>query len=411
MERPLKRTLPVAALGAALVLLFSGPALAADCTNKPTELDTAICGNRELLQLDQEMEKLIAGVPSHYTSNEGREYATMVADQLRWREDLWRQCAPLTVACLAAKLHARYDHLKPAINSLAGELYLRKGIKIGGLPLEMRPGPKGGLFLGDRQIATRIERVDVVERYTDDAVDALAFVADFGGNGANCAQYPLYIVAVRPGQAPDVVILPNVVGVTKGRQACIPRAARIADGFFFEYEARPWTDGKAFEWIAGSGDLQRGQTIRFKPRAGTLMRELLTAKDGTRRLDNEQFYEALRRGVTVLNLDFARAAEAFWFSWDPPSRRGDFFLLESCADPGKQGVCLGDFVGKAVYEQRTDKLYFAFSTAAAPPPCAPAKGRDPIDSALRGVLFFPPRFRWPDGALASLRDAYCRKLN
>ena len=125
------------------------------------------------------------------------------------------------------------------------------------------------------------------------------------------------------------------------------------------------------------------------------------------RLNNEQFYDALRKATTALDLNFAAAAEAFWFSWNPPYRQGDYVALDSCAKPGRKDECTGDFVGKAVYEQRTDRIYFAFSTASAPPDCKAANGRDPIDAALGGVHFFPPRFRWQPAALAVLKDLYC----
>jgi len=407
MERPLTRLVFVAALFAACVLVCSDAAVAADCPNKPTALDVAICGDRELSRLDEAIWKLIDGLSRRFTSNQGREPATMAADQLRWREELWRQCAPLTVACLTVQFQARYAHLKPDVDRQASELYLRTGIRIGGVPLEMRSGRNGGLFLGVRQIAGPTQRIDVVERYTDDSVDALAFVAERGGSGPDCGRYPLYIVVVRPQLAPEVLTLPDVVDISRGHQSCVPTVARTADGLFFEFETRPWRDGRTYIWQAKGGELLASERLAFKPKPGTLVGALLAAPDGTGRLDNEQFYEALRKAVTALQLDFARAAEAFWFSWNAPRRRGDFFLFDSCAQPGAQGACGGDFVGKAVYEQRTDRLYFAFSAAKAPPPCADARGSDPIDAALHGLLFFPSRFRWPDGALFLLKDAYC----
>jgi hypothetical protein len=366
-----------------------------------------ICENAEVRQVDDALTKLIVSLHGRLNSNNGREFATIVADQLRWRELLWRQCTPLAAACLLPKFQARYNYLKPKPEEIAGELYLSSGIKVGGLPLELQTLSKPGVYLAEKRITDPAERIDIAERYIDPTVDALAFVANRGGSGMDCAQFPVYIVAVRRDVAPEVVTIPNILGSPREQQSCVSRISRIADGFLFEIGAWPWVDGKVYAWKPKGGLFVRA-TTRFVPKSGAPIRDLFIHGDPNGRLNNALFYDALRIATTALDLSLATASEAFWFSWSEPYRRGDYIVLDTCARPGMKGQCAGDFVGKAVYEQRTDKVFFAFSSAASPPECKPANGRDPIDAALGGVQFFPPRFRWQPAALLTLKDSYCR---
>ena len=410
MERPLKTLALLAALcSAVFVFLSPAPASAADCAGKPTALDVAICDNAELRQIDGDFTKLIAGLKAKLDFNNGREYATIVADQLRWREALWRQCTPLAAACLLPRFKARQDFFKSDPMVSASELYLKTGIKIGGVPLDLRMLKDPGIYLGETRIATPAERIDVAERYTDASVDALAFIANRGGNGADCAQFPVYIAAVRRDMPPEVLSIPNMLGSAKGQQSCIDHITRLPDGIQFEIGAWPWVDGRTYVWKPKGGLFLRA-TTSFAPKAGTRMRELFARSGPGDRLINEQFYEALKRATTALELNFASATEAFWFSWNAPHRQGDYVVLETCAHPGRQGECTGDFVAKAVYEQRTDRIFFAFSTVGSPPECKAANGQDPYDAALRGVQFFPPRVRWQPDALAVLKTLYCPRV-
>jgi uncharacterized protein len=404
LDRKLKLLVLLAALCSALLLLLSpSPSFATDCVRKPTPLDAVICANTEIKQVDDAMARMIALL---FLRLGGREYATIVADQLRWREDMLRQCVPLATACLLPKYRARYEYLKPDPALLANDLYMSKGVKVGGLPLEVRSMRAAGVYIGEQQISGPVDRIDISERYTDQAVDALAFVANRGGSGADCAQFPVYIVAVRPDVPPEVLTVPNILGSAKGQQSCIDRITRTPEGLLIEIGAWPWVDGRTYIWKPSGGLLQR-ETTRFAPQEGTRMRDLFSRGDRSGRLNNEQFSDSLRRATTALDLSFNAAAEAFWFSWSKPYVRGDYIVIETCARPGNQDECTGDFVGKAVYEQRTDKIFFAFSTAGAPPECKPANGRDPFDAALRGVQFFPLRPRWQAGALQALTDLYC----
>jgi hypothetical protein len=407
LERPLKiRVLAAALLGVTLCLLGSTSAFAADCVRKPNPLDALVCGNAEIRQLDEAIGKLIAALQTRFSSMAGREYATIVADQLRWREDLHRQCLPLSATCLLPKFQARYQYVKPDPMLLASELFLSKGVKVGGLPLDMRSaGRSRGVYIGEQQITGEVERIDVVERYTDRDVDAIVLIANRGGDGASCVQFPVFIVAVRD-YVPKIIEVPSTQGSPRGGQACIDRILRDGEGFVFEIDPWPWINGRNYVWKPKM-DLSLTEARPFYPIAGTRMRQLLARTELDGRLDNEQFYDALRKATAALDLNFNSATEAFWFSWNKPYRRGDYILLDSCASPGQQGQCTGAFVGKAVYEQRTDKIFFAFSTADSPPGCQAANGRDPIDSALTNVAFFPPRYRWPNGALYLLKDIYC----
>jgi hypothetical protein len=407
LERPLKiRVLLAALLGATLSLLCSTSAFATDCVRKANPLDALVCGNADIRPLDEAMGKLITPLKTRFSSAAGREYATIVADQLRWREDLYRQCAPLSAACLLPKFQARYQYVKPDPMLLASELFLRKGVTVGGLPLDMRSAGKNrGVFIGEQQVIGEVERIDVVERYMDRNVDAIVLIANRGGDGANCVQFPVFIVAVQD-YIPKIIEVPSTQGSPRGGQSCVDRIFRDAEGFVFEIDPWPWIEGRNFVWKPKAG-FSPTETRPFYPIAGTRMRQLLARTELSGRLDNEQFYEALRKATGGLDLNFISATEAFWFSWNPPYRRGDYVLLDSCANPGQRGECTGQFVGKAVYEQRTDKFFFAFSTADAPPECQAANGRDPIDTALTNVVFFPPRYRWPNGALYLLKDIYC----
>lgn len=409
MARPLKKKthhLLAILLRAALPFLASTSAFATDCALKPNTLASLICGNPEIRQLDEAIDKLIEPLRRRFSSTAGREYATIVADQLRWREDLYRQCAPLSEACLLPKFQARYQYVKPDPMLLASELFLSKGVKVGGMPVELRTvGRNRGVYIGEQLITAQAERIDIVERFTDPGVDAVVLMADRGGDGANCAQFPVFIVAVRE-HAAEIVDVPGTQGSPHNGQACIDRLFRDAEGFVIEIDPWPWMAGRSYAWKPKAG-FALTETRPFYPIAGTRMRQLLARAELGGRLDNEQFYEALRKATAALDLNFTSAAEAFWFSWNRPRRRGDYVLLDSCASPGRRGECTGEFAGKAVYEQRTDKLFFAFSSAAAPPGCRPAHGRDPIDSALNNVTFFPPRYRWPNDALLALKEAYC----
>lgn len=407
MERPLKTgALLPALLGATFSLFCSTSTFASDCARKANGLDTIVCGNADIRPLDEAIGKLIESLQTRFSSNAGREYSTIVADQLRWREDLYRQCRPLSAACLLPKFQARYQYVKPDPMLLASEMFLDKGVKVGGLSLELRSAGKNrGIFIGEQQVTWEAARIDIVERYTDPNVDAIVLVANRGGDGANCAQFPVFIVSVRD-YVPKIVEVPSTQGSPRGSRSCIDRIFRDAEGFVFEIDPWPWLEGRNYVWKPKAG-FTLTETRPFYPIAGTRMRQLLARTELSGRLDNEQFYEALHKATAGLDLNFTSATEAFWFSWNRPYRRGDYVLLDSCANPGRQGVCTGDFVGKAVYEQRTDKIFFAFSTADAPPGCQPANGRDPIDSALNNVTFFPPRYRWPNGALYLLRDIYC----
>jgi len=373
---------------------------------KADQLDTLVCNDADIRQLDNAIGKLITEIETRFSSNAGREYATMVADQLRWREDLYRQCAPLSAACLLPKFQARYQYVKPDPMLLASELFLSRGVKVGGLQLELRSiGRNRGIFIGEQQVTGEVQRMEVVERYADPGVDAIVLIADRGGDRANCVQFPVFIIAVRD-YAAEVINVPSLQGSPRGGHSCIDRIYRDGEGFVFETDPWPWIDGRKYAWTPNTS-LALIETRPFYPIAGTRMRQLLAHDELGGRLDNEQFYGALHQATGALDLNFANAAEAFWFSWNKPSRRGDYVLFDSCASPGQRNECIGTFVGKAVYEQRTDKIFFAFSTAGAPPGCQAANGRDPIDSALNNVVFFPPRYRWPDGALFLLKDSYC----
>ena len=408
MERPLQsKSLLATLFGGTLALLCCSSAFAADCARKPNALDQAICGNADIKRTDDAINKLIGVLYLSLNGNGGREYATIVADQLRWREDLLRQCTNLAPACLLPKYRARLDYLKPAPDLLANELYLSKGIKVGGYPLELRSiGKQPGVYIGEQQISGPVLRIDIAERYTDSMVDALVFVANRGGDGGDCAQFPVYIVTARPGLPPDYITIPNILGSAHGQLSCIDRITRGPDGLLFEIDPWPWVEGRTYSWKPKLG-LSVTEKRPFFPIAGTRMSQLLARNDSGGRLDNEQFYESLRKATTALDLNFPIAAEAFWFSWNMPYRRGDYVVLESCSRPGRQGECTGSFVGKAVYEQRTDKIFFAFSSSDTQPACELANGRDPINAALSGVLLTPPRYRWPNGALYALRDVYC----
>lgn len=410
MERPLKlSTLLAAVCSAASFLTFSVPASAADCVRKQTALDTVICDDAGLREIDTAFTALIAQLHQRLESNNGKEYATIVADQLRWREALWRQCTPLTAACLLPRYKARAEFFKQDLAVVAGEMYLKTGLKVGGVPLDLRLLKDPGVYLGEERIVTPAERIDVAERYIDASVDALAFIANRGGNGSDCAQFPVYVVAVRPDMPPEVVSIPNMLGSAKGQQSCIDRITRLPDGIQFEIGAWPWVDGRVYAWKPKGGLFLRS-TTSFQPKAGMHIHEAFAPTTVSARLSNGEFYDALRKATTALELNFANATEAFWFSWNQPYRSGDYIVLESCAHPGRQGECTGDFVAKAVYEQRTNRVFFAFSTLSSPPDCKAVKGSDPYDAALRGVQFFPPRARWQPDALSALTNRYCPRL-
>ena len=408
MERPLKPLALLAALYSAIAFL-AVPASAADCARKQTALDTVICNDSGLREIDAAFTASLSQLHQRLDSNNGKEYATIVADQFRWREALGRQCAPLTAACLLPRFKARADFFKQDLAVVAGEMYLKSGVKVGGMPLELRLLKDPGVYLGEDRIITPAERIDIVERYTDSSVDALAFIANRGGNGADCAQFPVYVVAVRPDVPPEIVSIPNMLGSAKGQQSCIDRITRLPDGFQFEIGAWPWVDGRVYAWKPKGGLFLRS-TTSFQPTTGMHLHEAFAPTTPAARLSNGTFYDALRKATTALELNFASATEAFWFSWNAPYRRGDYIVLETCSHPGRQGECTGDFVGKAVYEQRTDRVFFAFSTLGSPPDCKAAKGSDPYDAALRGVQFFPPRVRWQPEALSVLTSRYCQRL-
>jgi len=397
-------------VGIALAFCIHPPeVLAVDCIAKASALDKLVCGDTELRNLSDAMARLIGDQRERMIANAGsRQYATLVADQLAWREGLAKSCSPpLSADCLLPKYHERYDALRAHPAEFAGELYLRGGIKVGGESLELRSGQGAGLFLGDRQIAGATARIDVLERYTNSSVDALAFVAYRGGNETDCGQFPVYVVAVRPSEPAEILTVPNNIGSILG-QSCIDRVWRADDALLFEIKPWPWIEGRIYAWKPKGGLFLR-ETTHFAPRPGTYMRDVLASRgNAVSKIENRQFYDALHSAALAADIDFAQAAEAFWFSWREPVRFGRYYAIDSCSRPADATHCTGQMQPKAVYDELADKLYFVFPALASPPKCRVVNGTDLMEESLRAASFYPARFRWPAGAIAALKEIYCR---
>ncbi|MBV8411829.1 MAG: hypothetical protein JOY64_29665, partial [Alphaproteobacteria bacterium] len=343
-----------AALCFALAALAqSVPAAALDCANKPSHVDDVICGSAELEQASALMWGSIQELANFADE---KEMSTLVADQNRWLAEWVQSCdaanapAGLT-ACLIPKSQPRYQLLESRRLQIAGDRY-SEPYDLGGLSLAIsRPegrSDRGDLFISNMLVAKGIYRLEPRARFRHEAVDALAFVANGGGAGYICANFPVYVVAVRPDRTPEVVRVPAKLD-NRRDDACIA-ASRTPKGFKFTAEPSAGNDGWWQEWTPEDG-LLPPHLIAFAPVPGTTMtRDLGDPLVGPVR--NEQFYAALSRFSREGRIPLVTLTHAFAFAWeqhidDPPSQ---IRIFNGCSSIGGPGRCYNTAEAKALYD-------------------------------------------------------------
>jgi uncharacterized protein YecT (DUF1311 family) len=406
MEGALKQAMRLGIAGlAALLLGLVGAALssAQDCVNQSSQTDTVLCSSEELRSFDQIMWNKILPLGDFVDE---QELSKMVEDQKRWLGEWARSCEATKssadiVTCLSANLMPRWAFLQ------AREMRIAGGIDVGGVPLSVAERTNGGCFgdllIGDTLVAECADSA-VIEpraRYRTAAIDALAFAINYRGNGIYCEPFEFYLVAVRPGQPPEILKISKDVGSPVSRGTCIDRIARTSNGIEFEIHPKPWADGRIYSWTPQAG-LVLSKT-HFAPRAGTKMKDLSADKYASAKLENEQFYGALQTATAAVGIDFAEAAEAFSWSWDEPLEADNFVAMDSCSVPYRGERCYGNFKPKAVYDRLSDKLYFAFPPKGTPSGCL----SDLPSDSQRAIKYDPPRHKWPEGAFLILSQAFC----
>ncbi len=218
------------------LLCWATPSLALDCIEKPTATDRVLCGSADLLHADQSLWHEILSLEDFVTDE---VFAGMVADQRQWLDTWARSCEAATsqgarADCLEAGQGGRSIFLSRRHGEIAGSRQSGPPFDIGGLPLVLRMtgrGCVGELFIGETVVAECVYRIDPLARFRNDSVDAMAFVANTGGAGYICANFPVYIVAVRSGQQAEVTRVPATFG-NRRHDACVA-ARRAASGFVF----------------------------------------------------------------------------------------------------------------------------------------------------------------------------------
>lgn len=398
----------IASIGFFFALVITTcPTQALDCTNKPSETDNLLCGSQELESAYRRMWGFIRPLANFFDE---RDFAEIVAEQEKWIDQWARSCDPKTspagtVVCLRPAMEKRLVTLWDRYNEVTAG---RQGdpFDVGGLPLTMKErGPWClDIVIGDTVVAECRYRIDPLARYRRADVDAFAFIANAGGNGIHCEPFELYVVAVRPGRRPEIVHVPKEIDSPVKRGSCFEPVVRDEDGFQFEIKPTPWASGRVYRWTPTAG-LTLVSTPTFAPRAGTTMKDLLKDEHAGGKLENEQFYNALLAATRAASIDFATAAEAFSWTWTQPFEIDNYVALNSCPFPGRGERCFGDLRPKAVYDRLTDKLYFVFPNG--PPTCLIVGGEDLRAQSLRTARYYPPRWRWPEGAFLAMKEIYC----
>ncbi len=383
-------------------VLIQSAVFAADCSKMPTKLAVAFCASDDLSELDGAMSKRLADLYGPMLGDNQRAYAALAADQLRWREELAFSCPTLATDCLLPKAKARLALLEERGADYATELYDSKGIEIGDARLRYE-GAKGAT-LDDKEFADIVSRLDMEVRYIDPSVDALAFAVNHGGNGIHCEPYEYFLIAVRRTRPPEIINVSKEVIGPGDRDGCMS-IRRVGDGIEFKKPARPWTDGRLYKWTP-TGGLVDVAISPWMPQPGTTLKGLPLNAYPTNKLENEQFYNALRAATNTGNVAFGEAAEAFSWSWSDPFEADGFVAMNSCPFPGRGDRCFGKFKPHAVYDRVTDKLYFAFPPRDITPGCL----SDLPEETQRAVKYVPPRQRWPEGAFLALEESFCRTL-
>jgi uncharacterized protein len=403
VEGAVTRALAAALCFAVAAFFLASPAASLDCTAKPTETDRLLCGSQELEQSVGSMWAMIDSL-SDLVSDD--ELAVMAADQRHWLDQWARSCDPKTspagtVVCLRPALNERMMMLSRRNREISAQPF-----DIGGLPLttQMTPGQGcvGKAVIQDTVIADCVYRIDPLARYRSQSVDALAFVANGGGAAYICDNFPVYVVAVRRGQPPEVARVPAKFGDRRG-DACVT-ARRAATGFTFTEAPAAGSNGWSQEWTP-EGGLSQPVVVPFTPQPGTTMRDyrhhLL--------VENEQFLRTLQRlaaqaGEPVEDWvrSFAFASEVHRLMTD---ELPDFPVFDGCSDSSPPGDCYNGAGVRGVYDAQADRLYFARIKGEAD--CRhPWRRRDGPDD-FASSTFLPPLREWTAGALDALRTSHC----
>jgi len=387
---------------AVAALLFSSPVAALDCVIKPTEIDRLLCSSDRLDYADDAMWNQIQPLRELVSDD---EYESMVAEQRRWLDQWARSCdskaSPAgTATCLEPALSERLSMVARRYHKIADGRHAGPSFEIGGLPLTIRMiHPfSGNMVIGDIVIAHGVHRIEPLSRYRNASVDAIAVVASSGGASYHCPNFPVYVVAVRGGQA-EVTRVPARFG-NRRFDACVA-AERTAKGFVFTVAPGAALDGWSQEWTP-EGGLTSPEVVPFAPRPGTTMRDY---RDG-RLVDNEQFFQTLRHLAMQAGEPVDEWAASFGWAGDPMivDDVPGFRVFDGCSAIRGGGMCYNDVGTRAVYDKRADKLYLTRIKGEVD---CPHDWRDREPNYPTSSIFLPPRQEWPDETLAALKRSYC----
>jgi hypothetical protein len=327
--------------------LFLQPASALDCNNKPTNADKVICDSEELRQTDELMWSSIRQIENFIDE---KEFNKLVADQHRWRDEWVQSCgsgsvSPRIITCLWSK--------------------------------------------ASPQIAL--------------GVDALAFVANGGGAAYICDNFPMYVVAVRPGLPAEVMRVPDRQG--NRRDAACLGVSRTPQGFSFGVTAQAAEDGWSQQWTPKDG-LSPAVVRKFAPVAGTTMK---TASGAV--VHNEQFYRALQRYAEARGLSPEALLEDFaWTSDDDGLRLDDppvrFRIIDGCSGWYGPGLCSNRSNARALYDPQADRLFFMWAKNPKVT-CSAAYHHNNAPGELESETFYPPLNEWPTDVFDALKRSYC----
>jgi hypothetical protein len=410
VEGEVKRGLAAALCVAVAALFLTSPALALDCAAKPTETDRLLCGSEELEHADRTMWSSINALRDLATAE---EFERMVADQRQWLDQWARSCDPKAslagyVACLRPALSERSIMLGSRYHEMANGRQGDPPFDIGGLPLVLKQTPSGGcssaIFIGDKMAGPCASRLDPRARFRNASVDAMAFVANSGGAGYICANFPVYIIAVRRDRPPEITAVPSKYG-DRHDDACVD-PHRTATGFIFAARPVAGLDGWSQEWTPDGG-LAPPKFIPFEPQPGTTMK----SGGGGLLIENEQFLRTLRRLATESGQSPASFIKAFaWASTDTKvlvdNLPANLSIFRGCATPGLPWTCTAHTeADRVVYDSAANRLYFIIAKGGVE--CEYTWQHRDGTNDLAGSIFLPPRKDWPDEVMTTLKRSYC----
>lgn len=251
------------------VSCHSTATLALDCIAKETKADKVLC----VQDLQQRVNAMLFDLRRFANFVDEERFDEIRAEQDQSLNALVQSCERGhsqndTTSCLEAGLLEQGNVLNARLNELAGARQYEP-MFLGGLPLAIVKHDDpciGDLLIGDKLVAQCVYRFEPQAIYHDDQVDAMALVAESGGNPRLCANYPVYIVSANRNRRVEIIRVPARYPVTGGDDACL-KVTRSKNGFVFEVVPSPERDGWRQEWTVQAG-LSPPSFTKFVPIAG-----------------------------------------------------------------------------------------------------------------------------------------------